>query len=256
MNSNLEWSNAFDLQYDNANKSAPHLNSYEKSVYLTQAQIEIVKELYSGKNQFQEGFENSEYIRRSLDALVCRSPMLYPSSNFNTLKLSQKNDIIEIPEYPDGVNKFWLLLNERVTYKSDDECIKNLDDIKVIPISHDEYNIIIRDPYKRPNKRKVLRLDLSKNNTRLVELVTKFKIKDYQITYLREPSPIILDDISNSNPEYDGLDLTINGLDSVTNCELSSIVHNIILNRAVELAVRDYKENTLGNQIQTNIRNF
>ena len=45
-------------------------NEYEKSVYLTKAQLELVVSLYSGKNQFGDSFERTEELRRYLDSLV------------------------------------------------------------------------------------------------------------------------------------------------------------------------------------------
>lgn len=103
MNNVQEWSYAFDLHYNNADKSAPDLNSYEKSLFLTKAQDELVMSYYNGKNQFQEGFEITEEIRRSLDILVCRT-VLYPDNTNNLVKLNTNNSIINLPDKPDGVN--------------------------------------------------------------------------------------------------------------------------------------------------------
>lgn len=96
MNNAQEWSREFDLHYNNADNSAPYLNTYEKSIYLTTAQDEIVKDHYSGKNQYLEGFENSEHIRRGLDILVNRISLI-PSSLYSTIKLSPNNVLIELP---------------------------------------------------------------------------------------------------------------------------------------------------------------
>lgn len=255
MNNVQEWSYAFDLHYNNADKSAPDLNSYEKSLFLTKAQDELVMSYYNGKNQFQEGFEITEEIRRSLDILVCRT-VLYPDNTNNLVKLNTNNSIINLPDKPDGVNYLWFIIQERVKFNSGDSCIDNIDNVKVIPILHDEYNITMNNPFKKANKRKVLRLELSNYGKRYIELVSEFPIKEYIITYIKSPLPIILDDISNSNPDYNGLNLTIKGKNTISECELNENIHQLIINRAVELALRDYKENNLNNQIQTNQRNF
>lgn len=42
------------------------INEYEKSLYLTKAQNEIVTELYTGKSIFQESYEQTEQLRRYL----------------------------------------------------------------------------------------------------------------------------------------------------------------------------------------------
>lgn len=45
-----EFSNEFDVLYNNImSNAAPGLNEYEKSVFLTQAQEELVVNLYSGR---------------------------------------------------------------------------------------------------------------------------------------------------------------------------------------------------------------
>ena len=46
------------------------LDEYEKSVFLTKAQEEIVIDLYNGKNQFGDSFEKTEEIRRYLSDLI------------------------------------------------------------------------------------------------------------------------------------------------------------------------------------------
>ena len=46
------------------------LDEYEKSVFLTQAQEEIVINLYNGKNPYGDSFESTEELRRYLDELV------------------------------------------------------------------------------------------------------------------------------------------------------------------------------------------
>ena len=68
MNSADEWKNEFDILYNSINSDiAPSLDDYEISVLLTNAQEQIVKQLYSGT---YEGFESTESARRMLDTLV------------------------------------------------------------------------------------------------------------------------------------------------------------------------------------------
>lgn len=64
---NLEFSNEFDVLYNNiTSNQAPGLNEYEKSVFLTKAQDEIVKSYFNPKsNKLQDGFDGSE--RRQID---------------------------------------------------------------------------------------------------------------------------------------------------------------------------------------------
>lgn len=49
---NPEFSIEFDILYNNiSSNKAPGLNEYEKSVFLTKAQEQIVTELYSGRDR-------------------------------------------------------------------------------------------------------------------------------------------------------------------------------------------------------------
>ena len=79
----------FDLLYNNAlSNSAPELNGYEKSLFLTQAQEEIVRSLYDDKSNTY-GFESKEQIRRRLNTLLKPASSLYDSALNNSLSASK-----------------------------------------------------------------------------------------------------------------------------------------------------------------------
>lgn len=75
---NEEFSNEFDILYNNImSNQAPGLDEYEKSVFLTKAQEDIVKAYFSAKsNKLQEGFDDS--ARRQIDF-----SMLMRTANFD-----------------------------------------------------------------------------------------------------------------------------------------------------------------------------
>ena len=62
-----EFSLQFDVLYNNImDNDAPGLDEYEKSVFLTKAQEEILKNYFNPKgNKYQEGFDDSE--KRQID---------------------------------------------------------------------------------------------------------------------------------------------------------------------------------------------
>ena len=102
-------------------------------------------------------------------------------------------------------------------------------------------------------KNKIWRLDISKiDNKKIVELITPYVITNYQLRYLKYPKPIIITDLSTAFPSDD---LSIDGITSQQNCELDKSVHREILDRAVELALRDYKPANLESKIQLDQRN-
>ena len=83
----------------------------------------------------------------------------------------------------------------------------------------------MNNPFRQASDRKALRLD---NGLDVVEIVTKYNIKDYTIRYLSKPTPIIL-----ANFE----ELKIDGENTITECKLDSAMHRYILERAVALAI-------------------
>lgn len=71
---NLELSNEFDVLYNNiTSNQVPGLDEYEKSVFLTKAQDEIVKAYFNPKtNKVHEGFDGNE--KRQIDfSMIMRS---------------------------------------------------------------------------------------------------------------------------------------------------------------------------------------
>ena len=63
----IEFSNEFDVLYNNImSNAAPGLNEYEKSVFLTKAQEEIVKNHFNPNgNKYKEGLDDSP--KRQID---------------------------------------------------------------------------------------------------------------------------------------------------------------------------------------------
>ena len=75
-----EWSEKFDLYYNNiASNQAPGLDEYEKSVFLSDAQRQVVLSLYNGT--LGQAFESTEIISNYLAPLV-RDAHLTESSTF------------------------------------------------------------------------------------------------------------------------------------------------------------------------------
>lgn len=75
-----EFSNEFDIYYNNiTSNQAPGLDEYEKSVFLTKAQDEILKAYFNPVlNKTQEGFDGNE--RRQIDfSMVLKSTIIYPT---------------------------------------------------------------------------------------------------------------------------------------------------------------------------------
>lgn len=83
-----EFSNEFDLFYNNImSNQAPGLNEYEKSVFLTKAQDDIIKKYFTLKgNKYNENFDGS--IKRNIDF-----SKLYNTFSLSYILLNQQQDI-------------------------------------------------------------------------------------------------------------------------------------------------------------------
>lgn len=120
---------------------------------------------------------------------------------------------------------------------------------QVIPISYSEYTRLTSRPYRGPVKYQAWRLTTTSVNKTSVELIINNNetITNYRIRYIRRPAPIITSDLT----EYGNL--TINGIGTISECELNPIIHQEILQRAVELAKVAY-EGDLRASIETGQR--
>lgn len=206
-----EFITQFDIFYNNiASNSAPSVDNYEKSVFLTQAQKDIVIELYNGRGIPGISFESTEEARLYLREITS-SVEFDSSTNFGKIEL------------PDDV---WFITMEEVKYKDDNSCISNYNPM-VVPVRQDHLNRILKNPFKGPSKERVLRVDINSS----IKLYSKYDIDKYTIHYIKSPNPIILEDL---------YDVSIEGEISVSECELNPILHRAILERAVYLAKMAY----------------
>ena len=239
-----EISREFDLIFNNAvGISAPEINTYEKSLFLTSAQEIIVKSLYDDLKR-NNTVEGTERTRRRLQPLTTFATSLY-DSDLNTtlaaLKIGSNSYFFEI------LSTVWYILSEQV-YVGTTE-------YNVIPVTNDEYSVQRNNPFKMPNSRKVWRRDIGNTggHEKIVEIISTTQPTKYNYTYISKPSPIIIEDLSDG--EYVGMGLTIEGISDSTECALDSELQRNIIVKAVELATLSYKENTLTNNVQSNQNN-
>lgn len=239
-----EFKNEFNIHYNSiATQSAPSIDDYELSVFLTKAQLEIVKNYYTKEgNKYKKGFENTEKRRVDLKELIKTfTSNLIINSNIN---LSQNSKFFKIPD------DVFLIVYESANIELNNCGIVST---YVDPITHDDYNIQNSNPFKKPNKNKTWRLSVSKiNNDNVVELINPFKIVNYTLRYIKYPKPIIISNLDNTFP---GENLKIDNISTLSECELNQSIHREILDRAVEIALRDYKPSNLESKIQLDTRN-
>lgn len=225
-----EFSNSFDTLLNSyaltpnfgeeTSKQTIALDEYEKSVFLTKAQEEIVTSLYNGKNPYGDSFESTEEMRRYLSNLVAEK-YLKPITNTSgtPLGLTTTSTFFTLPE------DLWFITLESVIL--DNGKCGGETYIKVYPTKQDEYQNIKDNPFRGANDRRALRLDLSEGN---VEIICKYLITRYYIRYIKKVPPIILTDLPDN--------LTIEGKREASNCILHEALHQKILDRAVQIALQ------------------
>lgn len=225
-----EFSNEFDVLYNNImSNQAPGLNEYEKSVFLTKAQLEILKNYFNPKgNKYGQGFD--ENAKRQIDfstLITVAKPSQYtPSGSY--VKFDDRSQLYKMPQ------DTLLMLNETGINTVDG--VKRL--ISIIPINYEEYARLMSKPWKQPLKNQGWRLFQSTGGVDFIsEVVIKYNssLTDYKIRYVKRPKPIIL---ANLADEYSNV--SIEGINTITECELDPILHPEILQRAVELAKSAY----------------
>ena len=195
------------------------LDEYEKSTFLTNAQEELIIDIYSGRNVvYGKSFEQTEEIRRYLSNLV----ETYETSTKVTgkLGLSQDSVFFNIPQ------DTWFITYEVAFLK--DSRLGCLDGIEasVVPLPQDDLYRAKDNPFRGPSKDRVLRLDIKSD---LAELISKYNVDKYLMRYISQPTPIILEDLPDG--------LSINGVSTESECELNPVVHRALLERAVQLAI-------------------
>lgn len=202
-----EFSNAFDILLNSYNQEGPSiiLDEYEKSVFLTKAQWQIVNALYTGRNNKAASFEATEELRSSLRNLLKTTP----------LNLKDQGSDYQTYQLP-----------KDLLYIVYEEAITDSGTLMVTPITWDTFHIIKNNPFKRQNSRRALRLDLGDS---IIKVMSIIPITQYNIQYLTKPTPIVLDNFSK--------EVSIDKYDTITECKLDSSLHEEILERAVLLAI-------------------
>lgn len=270
-----------------------NLDEYEKSIFLTQAQDNIVKRYFTRTlSPTGEGFDDS--TRRQLDfsSLITVSEITSTVDSTNTF--NNNGILVSFEDFGKVLGTNYKLeplfiINEKVTTGSvsgeklvaltleeineltiaseielfliDGSTItlneSSLAEIKkrniipykkviralggssyvVVPINYKEYDRMMSKAYAEPLKRQAWRLFESDSNTlkKQAEIILRSdagNFTSYKVRYVRRPRPIVLVDLQGTENE-----LSIDGIQEVTNCELHPVVHSEILEEAVRLAL-------------------
>lgn len=205
------------------------LDEYEKSVFLSNAQEELVRQTYQGLNVKREGFDETELSRRYLDRLI-KQQAVTSTANINASeKINGTSTFFILP------TDLMVITLEQLEVTSIEECYNN-QILNVIPIRQDEYLVSKSNPFKLPSmkgrSKKAWRLDYGNNENRVVEIIAPSEVtpSKYIVRYLRKPKPIILTTLADG--------LNIDNETTEQSSELDSIFHRQILELAVLKALQ------------------
>lgn len=155
-----QFSAEFDLLYNNVTSNqAPGLNEYEKSVFLTKAQYQLVKEYFNPRiDGVGGGFDGGEKRQYDFSSLI-RTDNLFYVNTFkerisDTEKLDKRSKVYLFPmNYFLSVNE--ILSDGKYQYS-------------VMPLEYSEYQRLMLKPYSYPVKRGAWRLITDKKNCNYV----------------------------------------------------------------------------------------
>ena len=233
-----EFSNEFDVLYNNImSNQAPGLDEYEKSVFLTKAQNEIIKAYFDPtQNKSMSGFDGSEV--RQIDFSKLITTLVKSFSDFSTSNFDHRTNS-KSAQFPVDT---MMVINETA------EVTRNSDTVllTVIPISYTQYSMLMSKPFKRPlhyQAWRVLSSSTPANLTFDIIIGPNDSLTKYTIRYVKRPTPIILTNLEETS---------IDGISIKTECILDKILHHDILQRAVELAKASYAGD-LGSQVSLGV---
>ena len=244
-----EFSNTFDTLLNSYNSQGMFgeqasrgeivLDEYEKSVLLTQAQDIIVKQYFEGGG-VNGGFDDSPRRQVDFSNLITveeitkeENPVLTP--------YDERSLIYKTPATVTGKAKVLYILNEKIVVSTTIGETTTKRQYVVVPINYKEYDRQMSKAYAQPLKKQAWRLfqdggtsalDLYSEIIPVENSIASGEVPKYKIRYIRRPQPIILTNLDFTTQA----DLEIDGLKTVSDCELNPIVHMDILNKAVELA--------------------
>lgn len=138
-----EFSNEFDVYFNSiTSNQAPGLDEYEKSVFLTRAQDDIIKAFFNPReNKVQQGFDDSQKRQIDFSSLI-------RTAHVTSINTSQKFD-----------NRSLCFLMPSDLFLFVNEACNDISRrYVVIPISFSEYDRLMLKPFQYPVKKGIWRL--------------------------------------------------------------------------------------------------
>jgi len=186
----------------------PNFLPEEIDLLLNQAQDRFVKQRYGLNNIKRTSFEETQKRTEDLKNIV-KTVVLTPQAYDSANNIDTNARFFLLP------TDHWFIIQERVKLQYTCGNINTESLVEVRPIQHLEFDKVMKDPFKKPDNSKVLRLmDNGK-----IELIYNqgSTILEYRLRYIKEPVRI--------------------SLSGNIDCELSNHTHDEIIDDAVKIAL-------------------
>lgn len=203
----------FKLLMDKADGAgAPSFLGPEIDLFLNAAIERFVSKRAFGNNPRRTGFEEDQKRRDDLRNLITTAAI---DPETVDVALNKPNGLFfPLPtEYRHSINEEATITGEDVT-----------DRVGVKPITHDRYNKIIDDPFNKPKKNIVYRLDHGVDKFELICSVGK-TITKYYLRYLKNPAVVYNNSVGTS-----------------IDCDLAVHTHREIVRMAVVEALENIED--------------
>lgn len=219
-----EFSDQFDVLFNNiTSNQAPGLNEYEKSLFLTKAQDELLKNYFLPQsNAKQAGFDDN--AKRQIDFSCLTTAETINKFSAPLFDVRSESRSVTLP------SDVMFIIHEMTRVLRNSNTVI----LTTVPIKYDEYSRLMSKPYKRPVKYQAWRLiNYNVKNTADLVVGPNDIIINYSIRYVRKPKPIIVGDLDGLTIDRYTYGMAEN---QAMGCELDSSLHEEILQRAIELA--------------------
>ena len=218
----------FEVKLHEQNLLNKTFSSYDVAFLLNAAQDDLVEGFYSSRiNPNSRYFELDERARAMLALLIESTLIVAASFDSSDAALHDNAVFVDLPA------NFLYALEEECTVAYIDCNNSSTTTIsRVLPIRHDEYRMNISNIYKKPWRDLVWRMDFGDvGGNKKHELIygAGITVNNYRLRYLRKPTAINI----------------ITGVD----CELNSILHEEVVERAVAAAIR-----SIPKQVEPNLQ--
>lgn len=210
----------FDLKYDRVTSQyRQDFNRAEKDWLLNEAQYVVLKQRYGLHNNYQSGFESLQKRIDDLSSIHIK----YPRQPYVTLTYHSDENIYELP-LSSLEEEYWIFTSKGKVKVSEDDC-DYVASVKLVQNDDD----VERDPFQNSYREEV-NINFGKSSeeegSSIYFYPGSLTLTEAYIEYLKKPNRM----------NFGGYEYIDGVTYNQTNCELPDMLHNEIVDIAVNIA--------------------